>query len=50
MTSALIIIFFGVALLIGVWFTLLLLQKEMAGKPRPQPDEYDYGFGPKARH
>ncbi len=49
MTDVFIIIFFGVALLIGIWYTLLLLQNEMAGRKRVQSEEYDFGFGPAER-
>lgn len=54
MTDVFIIIFFGIALAIGIYFTLLLLWNEMAGRPR-KPDLDDFGFGPhpsepKARH
>ena len=55
MTDVFIIIFFGVALLVGIYFTFVLLKNEMAGRPRPKPDAFDFGFGPtqpdpKARH
>jgi len=45
MTNIFIMIFFGVALVIGVYFTWLLLRNEMAGRPKPPPDTYDFGFG-----
>ena len=38
--------FFGVALVIGIYFTWVLLRNEMAGRPKPKPDTYDFGFGP----
>lgn len=44
-TDTMIAIFFGVALVIGVYFTWVLLRSEMAGRPKP-PDTYDFGFGP----
>jgi hypothetical protein len=55
MTNIFIMIFFGVALVIGIYFTWLLLRNEMAGRPKPPPDPYDFGFGPpqpdpKSRH
>jgi hypothetical protein len=46
MTNIFIMIFFGVALVIGVYFTWILLCNEMAGRPKPPPDSYDFGFGP----
>lgn len=46
MTNIFIMIFFGVALVIGVYFTWVLLRKEMAGRPKLPPDTYDFGFGP----
>jgi hypothetical protein len=54
MTNIFIMIFFGVALVIGVYFTWILLRNEMAGRPK-RPDTYDFGFGPpqpdhKTRH
>ncbi len=45
MTDWLIVIFFGVALLIGIYFTWVLLRAEMAGPPKAPPDADDYGFG-----
>ena len=36
MTDWLIFIFFGVALLIGIYFTWILLRIEMRGKPAPR--------------
>jgi hypothetical protein len=55
MTNIFIMIFFGVALVIGLYFTWVLLRNEMAGHPKPPPDAYDFGFGPphpdqKTRH
>jgi len=47
-TKLLLLIFFGVALVIGVYFTWILLRKEMDGKPEEPEDPYDYGFGPAA--
>jgi hypothetical protein len=44
-TDILIGIFFGAALVVGVYFTWVLLRKEMAGRPKT-PDTYDFGFGP----
>ena len=35
MTNIFIMIFFGVALVIGVYFTWILLRNEMAGRPKP---------------
>jgi hypothetical protein len=54
MTNIFIMIFFGVALVIGIYFTWILLRNEMAGSPK-RPDTYDFGFGPprsdpKTRH
>ena len=46
MTDVLIMIFFGVALLIGIYFTWILLRNEVEGRPRSKPDTYDFGFGP----
>jgi hypothetical protein len=46
MTNIFIMIFFGIALVIGVYFTWLLLRNEMAGRPKPPADPYDFGFGP----
>ena len=43
-TDILIGIFFGAALDVGVYFTWVLLRKEMAGRPKT-PDTYDLGFG-----
>jgi hypothetical protein len=45
MTNIFIMIFFGVALVIGIYFTWILLRNEMAGRPK-RPDTYDFGFGP----
>ncbi len=45
-TNLLIMIFFGIALVIGVYFMWVLLRNEMRGRPKPPPDTYDYGFGP----
>ena len=39
------LIFFGAAIVIGFWFTWVLLRNEMRGRPKP-PDSYDFGFGP----
>lgn len=44
-TNLLILIFFGVAIVIGVYFMWVLLRNEMRGRPKP-PDSYDFGFGP----
>jgi hypothetical protein len=41
-----IMIFFGIALVIGVYFGWVLLRNEMIGRPKPPPDTYDFGFGP----
>ncbi|HEY2001059.1 MAG TPA: hypothetical protein VGG80_02015 [Acidobacteriaceae bacterium] len=41
-----IMIFFGIALIIGVYFGWVLLRNEMIGRPKPPPDPYDFGFGP----
>jgi hypothetical protein len=46
MTNIFIMIFFGIALVIGVYFTWVLLRNEMAGRPKPPADPYDFGFGP----
>ncbi|HZD77091.1 MAG TPA: hypothetical protein VE218_08805 [Acidobacteriaceae bacterium] len=46
MTNIFILIFFGIALVIGIYFTWILLRNEMAGRPKPPPDPYDFGFGP----
>jgi hypothetical protein len=40
------LIFFGVAIVVGVWFGWVLLRNEMRGRPKPPPDPYDFGFGP----
>lgn len=45
MTEVFIVIFFGFALMVGIYFTWVLLRNEMAGRPKPGPDPYDYGFG-----
>ncbi|MGI8770590.1 MAG: hypothetical protein ACR2JE_04070 [Acidobacteriaceae bacterium] len=47
MTDWLIILFFGVALLIGIYFTWVLLRIEMRGKPRPLDPGDDFGFAPR---
>jgi hypothetical protein len=46
MTNIVIMIFFGIALVISLYFTWVLLRKEMAGRPKLPPDTYDFGFGP----
>ena len=46
MANIFILIFFGVALVIGLYFAWILLRKEMAGRPKLPPDTYDFGFGP----
>lgn len=55
MTNIFIMIFFGIALVIGIYFTWVLLRNEMAGRPKCPPDPSDFGFGPahpepKSRH
>jgi hypothetical protein len=45
LTDIYIMIFFGVALIIGIYFTWILLRNEMAGRPKPGLDLYDFGFG-----
>lgn len=45
-TNLMILIFFGIALVIGVYFMWVLLRNEMHGRPKPPPDTYDFGFGP----
>jgi hypothetical protein len=45
MTGVLIVVFFGIALVIGIYFLWVLLRKEMEGRPKPPPDTYDFGFG-----
>jgi hypothetical protein len=55
MTNIYIMIFFGMALIIGTYFAWVLLRKEMKGRPKLPPDPYDFGFGPpppgpKSRH
>jgi hypothetical protein len=45
-TNIFILIFFGIALVIGIYFTWVLLRNEMAGRPKSPPDSYDFGFGP----
>jgi hypothetical protein len=45
-TDLMIMIFFGIALVIGVYFMWVLLRSEMRGRPKPPPDTYDFGFGP----
>lgn len=45
-TDLMILIFFGIALVIGVYFMWVLLRNEMRGRPKPPPDTYDFGFGP----
>jgi hypothetical protein len=47
MTNWLIFIFFGVALLIGIYFTWILLRIEMRGKPKPPDPGDDFGFAPR---
>lgn len=44
MTDWLIILFFGCALVIGVYFTWVLLKVEMDGRPKPPPTGDDFGF------
>jgi hypothetical protein len=46
MTDLFILIFFGIALVIGTYFAWILLRKEMLGRPKLPPDSYDFGFGP----
>ena len=46
MTDWLIVIFFGVALIVGIYFTWVLLRIEMRGKPAPPDPGDDYGFAP----
>ena len=48
MTNWLIILFFGFALAIGIYFTCILLRVEMYGKPKPPPVGDDFGFAPKS--
>jgi hypothetical protein len=45
-TDLFIMIFFGIALVIGLYFMWVLLRNEMRGRPKPPPDTYDFGFGP----
>jgi hypothetical protein len=45
MTGILIVVFFGIALIIGIYFLWVLLRREMEGRPKPPPDPYDFGFG-----
>jgi hypothetical protein len=45
-TDLFIMIFFGIALVIGIYFMWVLLRNEMRGRPKPPPDSYDFGFGP----
>lgn len=45
-TNLLIMVFFGIALVIGLYFMWVLLRNEMRGRPKPPPDTYDFGFGP----
>jgi hypothetical protein len=54
-TDIFIMIFFGIAMVIGTYFAWVLLRKEMLGRPKLPPDTYDFGFGPhqpdtKSRH
>jgi hypothetical protein len=46
MTNIYIMIFFGIALVIGTYFAWVLLRREMKGRPKLPPDPYDFGFGP----
>jgi hypothetical protein len=46
MTGWFLAIFFGVALVIGVYFTWVLLRAEMEGKPKAPPIGDDFGFAP----
>ncbi len=50
MTNWLIILFFGSALIIGIYFTWILLKAEMDGKPKPPPVDDDFGFAPPPTH
>jgi hypothetical protein len=55
MTNIYIMIFFGIALIVGTYFAWVLLRREMRGRPKLPPDPYDFGFGPahpdpKSRH
>ena len=43
-TDILIGIFFGTALVIGIYFTWVLLRKEMAGRQKIR-DNFVYGYG-----
>ena len=45
LTDSYIITSFGVALIISIYFTWILLRNEMAGRPKPGADLYDFGFG-----
>jgi hypothetical protein len=45
-TDLLIVIFFGIALVIGIYFMWVLLRNEMRGRSKPPRDNYDFGFGP----
>ncbi|MCU1312287.1 MAG: hypothetical protein JWM54_44 [Acidobacteriaceae bacterium] len=45
MTGVFIVLFFGIAFVIGIYFLWVLLRKEMEGRPKPPPDTYDFGFG-----
>jgi hypothetical protein len=45
MTGVFIVVFFGIALVIGIYFLWILLRTEMEGRPKPPPDTYDFGFG-----
>jgi hypothetical protein len=46
MTNWLIVIFFGAALAVGIYFTWVLLRIEMRGKPLPPDPGDDFGFAP----
>ncbi len=45
MTNVFLVIFFGTALAIGIYWTWVLLRVEMAGREKAEPDAYDFGFG-----
>lgn len=45
MTNVFLVMFFGTALVIGIYWTWVLLRTEMAGPPKAAPDTYDFGFG-----
>jgi hypothetical protein len=46
MNACFLAIFFGSALVIGIYFVWVLFRAEMDGKPKAPPVDDDFGFAP----